>query len=129
ARGQEGVADPARLVRRVVERDARQRPGGRRQTPPVLRAPNGVLHDIFNFWLSGKPLYDPARITAPTILVVAEWDQDTKPYMAQTLFPLLKNAPGKRLVLVGEGTHTLMLEKNRMELVDAGRAFLEEDAR
>ena len=40
-----------------------------------------------------------------------------------------ENAPGKRLVLVGEGTHTLMLEKNRMELLDAVQAFLEEDAR
>jgi hypothetical protein len=34
---------------------------------------------------------------------VAEWDQDTKPYMAQTLFPLLTSAPQKRLVVVGEG--------------------------
>ncbi len=31
------------------------------------------------------------------------------PYMARTLFPLLTSAPQKRLVVVGEGTHTLML--------------------
>jgi pimeloyl-ACP methyl ester carboxylesterase len=102
-------------------------PAGAAQNPPILRAPNGVLHDIFSFWLSGKALYDPTRITVPTILVVAEWDQDTKPYMAQTLFPMLKNSPRKRLMLVGEGTHTLMLEKNRMELIKAVQDFFEDD--
>ena len=49
--------------------------------------------------------------------------------MAQNLFPLLENAPGKRLVLVGEGTHTLMLEKSGMELIEAVQAFLGEAAR
>ena len=29
-------------------------------------------------------MFDPAKIAVPTILVVAEWDQDTKPYMAQS---------------------------------------------
>ena len=103
-------------------------PAGAAQNPPVLRAPNGVMHDIFNFWLSGKALYDPARITVPTLLVVAEWDQDTKPYMAQTLFPLLVNSPGKRLVLLGEGTHSMALEKNRMELIKTVQSFFEEDS-
>ena len=102
-------------------------PVGAAQNPQVLRAPNGVLHDFFNFWASGKALYDPAKITVPTILIVAEWDQDTKPYMAQNLFPLLKSAPRKRLVLVGEGTHTLMLEKNWMELIRAVQDFFEEE--
>lgn len=103
-------------------------PVGAAQNPPALRAPNGVLHDIFNNWLSGKAMYDPAKITVPTILMVAEWDQDTKPYMAQTLFPLIVNAPQKRLVMVGEGTHTLMLEKNRMTLFTEMQKFFEEGA-
>jgi pimeloyl-ACP methyl ester carboxylesterase len=101
-------------------------PPGADQTPQALRAPNGVMHDIFNFWLAGKPLYEPSKITVPTILVVAEWDQDTPTYMAQTLFPLLTNAASKRLVVVGEGTHTLMLEKNRIALISEVQKFLEE---
>ena len=28
----------------------------------LLRAPNGVLQDIRNYWAAGKPYYDPARI-------------------------------------------------------------------
>ena len=42
--------------------------------------------------------------------------------MAQTIFPLLVNAPGKRLVQLAEGTHTIMMEKNRLELFKAVQA-------
>ena len=72
----------------------------------MLRAPNGTVQDTADYWAAGKAYYDPAKITVPTLLVLAEWDRDTPPYMAQTLFPLLVNAPGKRLVLLAEGTHT-----------------------
>jgi pimeloyl-ACP methyl ester carboxylesterase len=102
-------------------------PVGAANNPPALRAPNGVTHDISNSWSSGKALFDPVNITVPTILVVAEWDQLTKPYMAQTLFPLLTSAPQKRLVVAGEGTHNLMLEKNRMTLISEVQKFFEED--
>jgi esterase/lipase len=58
--------------------------------------------------------------------VLGEWDRDTPPYMAQTLFPLLVNAPGKRFMMLAEGTHTIMMEKNRMELFKAVQGFLDE---
>ena len=103
-------------------------PVGSKQNPPVLRAPNGVVADVRKFWSAGKPSYDPAKITVPVLLIQADWDQDTPPYMARTLFPLLVNAPEKRLVMVGEGTHTLIMEKNRMELFREVQAFLDEDA-
>jgi pimeloyl-ACP methyl ester carboxylesterase len=101
-------------------------PVGAQQSPPVIRAPNGVLADSADYWSSNKPYYDPARITVPTLLVHAEWDQDLPPYMAQTLFPLLVNSPGKRYVLLAEGTHTIIMEKNRLELFRAVQAFLDE---
>jgi hypothetical protein len=50
----------------------------------------------------------------------------TPTYMAQTLFPLLTNAGNKRLVVVGEGTHTLMLAKDRMALISEVQKFFEE---
>src|SRR5215471_6417741 len=75
-------------------------PVGAQQNPPVIRAPNGVLADSADYWSSNKPYYDPAQITVPTLLVGAEWDADLPPYMAQTLFPLLVNSPGKRYVLL-----------------------------
>ena len=101
-------------------------PEGGKQNPPVLRAPNGVVQDGLEFFGAGKPYYDPAKITVPTLLVLGEWDLDTPPYMAQTLFPLLVNAPGKRLVMLAEGTHTIVMEKNRMKLFEAVQSFLDE---
>ncbi len=101
---------------------------GARESPPVIRAPNGVLADSAEYWSSDRPYYDPAKITVPTLLVGAEWDADLPPYMAQTLFPLLVNSPGKRYVLLAEGTHTLLMEKNRLELFKAVQAFLDEGA-
>ena len=64
--------------------------------------------------------------TVPTLLIHAEWDRDTPAYMSQTLFPLLVNAPGKRYVQLAEGTHTIVMEKNRMKLFEAVQAFLDE---
>ena len=68
-------------------------PEGPRRNPPALRAPNGSVADGREYWAAGKPFYDPAKITAPTLLVLGEWDQDTPPYMANALFPLLTAAP------------------------------------
>jgi pimeloyl-ACP methyl ester carboxylesterase len=101
-------------------------PVGAAQTPPVLRAPNGILKDELAFYSAGKPLYDPSKITAPTLMLVGDWDRDTPPYMAQTLFPLLTGAPTKRLVLLGDATHTVIMEKNRMQLFNEVQLFLEE---
>jgi len=102
---------------------------GAKMNPPVLRAPNGVQQDGDEFFAAGKPYYDPAKITVPTLLVHAEWDRDTPAYMAQTLFPLLVNAPGKRYVQLPEGTHHIMMEKNRRMLFEAVQAFLDESGR
>ena len=102
---------------------------GAKMNPPVLRAPNGVQQDGDEFFAAGKPYYDPAKITVPTLLVHAEWDRDTPAYMAQTLFPLLVNAPGKRYVQLPEGTHHIMMEKNRRMLLEAVQAFLDESGR
>ena len=104
-------------------------PVGAKMTPPALRAPNGVQQDGDEFFSAGKPYYDPAKITVPTLLVHAEWDRDTPAYMAQTLFPLLVNAPGKRYVQLPEGTHTIMMEKNRLMLFEAVQAFLDESGK
>ncbi len=92
----------------------------------LLRAPNGVIQDVRDYWASGKTYYDAANIRVPTLLIKAEWDQDTPAYMAQALFPLLKNAPVKRYVEIGEGTHTVIMEKNRMQLFREVQIFLDE---
>jgi pimeloyl-ACP methyl ester carboxylesterase len=101
-------------------------PVGSRQNPAVLRAPNGVVQDAQKFWSAGKPIYDPAKITAPVLMIQAEWDHDLPPYMDRALFPLLVNSPEKRYVMIGEGTHTVMMERNRMQLFREVQWFLDE---
>jgi pimeloyl-ACP methyl ester carboxylesterase len=39
-------------------------PVGAQMTPPVVRAPNGVMQDSSEFFGAGKPYCDPAKITA-----------------------------------------------------------------
>ena len=103
-------------------------PEGLRRNPSVLRAPNGVLQDSREYGQAGRPFWDPSKVTAPTLLVVAEWDRDTPPAMAAAIFPLLTNSPGKRLVMLGEGTHTMLMERNRGVLFATVQGFLEEGA-
>jgi pimeloyl-ACP methyl ester carboxylesterase len=96
----------------------------------TLRAPNGVVQDGLDYWgaTPPRPYWDPAKITCPILLVLGEWDRDTPTYMAQALYPLLVNAPWKRHVVLSEGTHTILLEKNRMLLLRTVQQFLEEPA-
>lgn len=101
-------------------------PVGAKQNPPVLRAPNGVVLDSREYWGAGKPLYDPAGIRVPTFLAHAEWDADLPNYMLYAYFAKLTNAPYKRYVQIGEGTHTVIMEKNRMQLFQAVQQFLDE---
>jgi pimeloyl-ACP methyl ester carboxylesterase len=104
-------------------------PQGAKQNPPVLRAPNGVVADGLEHWSAGKPLYDPGDIRVPTLLAHAEWDQDLPNYMLYAYFEKLTNAPYKRYVQIGEGTHTVIMEKNRMQLFQAVQQFLDEELR
>lgn len=104
-------------------------PQGSSQTPPVMRAVNGPILDIREYWGAGKGLYDAGDIRVPVLLVHAEWDRDVSIGSAQDFFLSLKHAPYRRWVEIGEGTHMLLLEKNRMQAFDAISRFLAEDYR
>lgn len=101
-------------------------PQGAAQQPPVLRAPNGVVVDGQKYWGNGVIPWKSADIRVPVLLIKAEWDQDTPSYMAQNLLPTLTGAPYKRYVELGEGTHTIIMEKNRMNLFREVQLFLDE---
>lgn len=101
-------------------------PQGAAMQPPVVRAPNGVIKDVVERWGRQQPVYDPSQISVPTMLILAEWDQDTPPYMAEQVHARLTRAPDRRLVMLAEGTHAIVLEKNRMKLIRAVQSFIEE---
>jgi len=103
-------------------------PVGSKMNPPKVRAPNGVFAEFTQFWRAGKPFYDPADVTVPTLLIHAEWDADLPSYMARNVFARLTRAPYKRFVELGQGTHTVMLEKNRKQFFDEILGFLTETA-
>jgi pimeloyl-ACP methyl ester carboxylesterase len=104
-------------------------PIGSKQQPPMLRSPAGVFHDNRNYWDAGKAYYDPEKINVPTLVIVAEWDRVTPGQGAQALFHKLPSSPNKRLVEIGEGTHFVMLEKNRMQLFQEVQFFLDRASR
>jgi pimeloyl-ACP methyl ester carboxylesterase len=102
-------------------------PDAKNHDPMQLRAPNGVIDDVMRYWMTGKPLYDPTKITVPTFILHAEWDADLPSYQAQAYFAELKNTPYKRFVELSEGTHSVMMEKNRMQFFRELMLFLDEE--
>lgn len=94
--------------------------------PGVIRAPGGALQDVREHWLANRPLYDPGAITAPVLLVHAEWDQDVRVDMMQDLFKRFDNAAYRRWIEIGAGTHMILMEPERWQAFDAIINFLEE---
>jgi alpha-beta hydrolase superfamily lysophospholipase len=103
-------------------------PVGATMTPPAVRAPNGLLVDAFNYWEADTRYYDPSTIRAPTLLVVGNWDVDTPADMAQAILTRLGSRE-KRLVIIGEATHHLMLERNRTQMFREVQSFLNHEER
>jgi alpha-beta hydrolase superfamily lysophospholipase len=84
------------------------------------------MQDLRIYWTAGKAHYDPGDIRAPTLIVHAEWDADLPSDQAQAYFAKLTNAPYKRFVEIGEGTHSIIMEKNRMQFFREIMNFLNE---
>ena len=101
-------------------------PDSGRHNPPRLRAPAGVVKDVLEYWLAGKPTYDPKAIQAPTLVVVGEWDQETTPEQGRQVFDLLERAADRRFVLLGRATHSALLQNARVALLHAVAGFLKE---
>ena len=117
---------PAGWLKTWAEAQRASDPDGARMDPPVLRAPNGVVADALKTWAAGAPAWMPEKVSIPTLVVQGEWDVDNPPSMGLGVFSRLVRAPNRRFLLIGEGTHMLMLEKNREQLFRAVQSFLEE---
>jgi len=95
------------------------------RTPHSVQIPYGPQADVADAW-SGRFPYDPAKITAPALIVRGEWDTVTRDADAAWLFHALRNAPLKRSVVISRGTHVMHLEESRFQLYREVRLFLEE---
>ncbi len=63
----------------------------------------------------------------PTLLLHGEWDADVPIDLAFAFFGQLSGAPTRIWVEIGEGSHMLLLEKNRLAAFTAIRDFFRSD--
>ncbi|MCC8395613.1 alpha/beta hydrolase [Paraburkholderia sp. MMS20-SJTR3] len=98
-------------------------PWSSERAPNQLRASNGPIQDIRDYWRVGRKYYEPADIRVPVLLVHGEWDVDVPIELAQALFLELRNAPYRQWAEIGEATHLVLLEKNRLLAFQAIRDF------
>jgi pimeloyl-ACP methyl ester carboxylesterase len=109
-----------------LDNTVRSEPDSALRASQSIRAVNGPIQDIREFWALGKPFYDPGQIEVPVLLIHGEWDIDVPLTLAQDYFIHLTGSPNKLWLELGEATHMLMLEKNRGQAYDALAVFLSE---
>jgi pimeloyl-ACP methyl ester carboxylesterase len=97
--------------------------------PNTILAPSGAIQDIREYWVTGRPFYDPGEIRVPVLLIHAEWDIDVTFDTTRDFFSKLTSAPYRRWIEIGQGTHMVILEKNRWQAVNSIIEFLREDCR
>ncbi|MGQ0683994.1 alpha/beta fold hydrolase [Bradyrhizobium sp.] len=93
------------------------------RSPPAFRSPAGALADLIQIF-NGKPLYDPARISTPTLLVRGADDTTSTDADSKNLLRLIASA-SKDYQVITPGSHFLCVERNRQELYDRIAAFFE----
>jgi len=98
------------------------------RTPASVLVPGGPAADIDDAW-SGRLAYDPARISAPTLIIRGAWDVVTSDADARWLYDALTAAPVKRDVKIDRGSHVMHLENRRRQLYREVSGFLAEDDR
>lgn len=99
-------------------------PESRRHTPALLRAPAGVVKDVTEYWMQGRPTWDPARVRCATLVVVGEWDHETTPAQGREVFARLTGTETRRFVTIGGATHLMLLERQRHQLYEVVSSFL-----
>jgi hypothetical protein len=72
--------------------------------PDRPRAPNGTVQDSREFWAAGKPVYDPAEIAVPVLIVHGDLDRDCPIDMAQAVFGKLSSAPTRSWFEIRDAT-------------------------
>jgi fermentation-respiration switch protein FrsA (DUF1100 family) len=85
------------------------------------------VQDGRGHWTAGLPLYDPAAITCPVMLLTAEWDDNVRLETTRGPFKRLAGTVHKRFVEIGQGTHIVLVEHQRAQAFGAVIAFLDDE--
>ena len=93
--------------------------------PAAFRSPTGALADLVSVF-NGRPLYDPAKITMPTLLVRGADDTTATNSDAKRLLANIASSQ-KTYRVIAPGSHFLCVENNRAQLYECLRQFLDAD--
>lgn len=93
--------------------------------PPALRIPNGALLDLVSVF-NGRPLYDPAKLTMPVLVIRGADDTTSTDSDARNLLARAASRD-KDYCVVSPGSHFLCVERNRHQLYDPIKRFLHRD--
>ena len=93
----------------------------------MLRAPNGVLEDVNNYFAAGKPLYDPGKIAVPTFLIHAEWERRSSELSGAGIFHQVDQRALPPLCRVERRNAYGDAQKNRMQFFREILNFLNEE--
>ena len=103
-------------------------PESRSRDPAGVKTPLGPFSEIIKAW-HGRLAYDPSQVRSPVAIIRGEWDGLMLDDDARWLFNAFSNAPIKRDIKIGRGTHLMHLEAMRPALWRESIDFLRgEDA-
>jgi pimeloyl-ACP methyl ester carboxylesterase len=90
-------------------------PESRSRDPSGVKTPLGPFSEIIKAW-HGQLAYDPAQVRSPVAIIRGEWDGLMLDDDARWLFNAFTQAPAKRDIKIGRGTHLMHLEAMRPAL-------------
>ncbi|MGD9862980.1 MAG: alpha/beta hydrolase [Pseudodonghicola sp.] len=106
----------------IVQSSLADDPGATDHSPPAFRAPNGTFVDLWEAF-SGRPLYDPAAIRCPVLLLRGGADPTSTRSDALRLFDRL-GAAEREYVEIANGAHFVSAERRAPQVFRAATAFL-----
>ncbi len=118
--GQADQRRDSRVVQALL--DAEMKADPRSAVRGGFRSPNGTLHDLFEVF-SGRPLYEPARLTTPCLLVRGQHDQTSTAADLDGLYAQIAS-PHKTRALIAGGGHFMQAERCAPLLHDCLLTFL-----
>jgi pimeloyl-ACP methyl ester carboxylesterase len=90
-------------------------PESRTRDPAGVKTPLGPFSEIIRAW-HGQLAYDPAQVRSPVAIIRGAWDGLMLDDDAHWLFEAFTQAPVKRDIKIGRGTHLMHLEAMRPAL-------------
>lgn len=114
--------DEAVLQAMVAASIADDRAAAAQDAPTVFRVPNGTFLDLWECF-NGRPLYEPAEVTCPTLLIRGAQDPTSTRSDALALLDRL-GAADRSYVEIAGGTHFINAEVRAGALFSAVHAFL-----